>query len=90
METIIYVRVARDRGGKIKIRGTEKSSVAQLEITTYPKATPLPTVFFALRLDIPDAAFKRAETVIAELKLKEEDLHETTKVTPVHDEIALQ
>lgn len=66
MKTKVYMRVAR------KGSGTKASVAANVKPTLTPLSDnngPLATVAFALVLDIPDSLFKRAEDVIAEIKV---------------------
>ncbi len=43
----------------------------------------LPTLAFALILDVPDAAFEQAEQVIAEIRIPEKDLEICAEVTEI-------
>lgn len=71
MKTKIYVRVGRGVSGSLRGRTYTKAS-------TKPDHSPLenadghvPTVAFAIALDIPDSLFSQAERVLAELTVSE-------------------
>lgn len=76
MKTIAYMRVGWDKEARRKDHRRPR-----FEADQYPTDEPiktaggviLPTVFFAVDLDLPDAMFERAQTVIAELKIREKD-----------------
>lgn len=70
MKTRIYLRVAKNPSGRTKAKvqaGAKPSSVPLTDSSGYE----LPTVAFAIDVDLPDAAFKQAEQVIAELTIPE-------------------
>lgn len=60
----MHVRVAKRRNGRHTVAATTKVSDEPLKDSN---GYALPTVAFALVLDIDDAEFKRAETVLAEV-----------------------
>ena len=68
MKQRIYLRVAKHPNGKAKVTAGVRPSNEPLSIT----AGHLPTVAFAINVEIPDEAFRQAERVIAELKISEE------------------
>jgi len=70
MKLTAYIRVARnpDRA-KAQIAANLKPNTAPL---TNSRGDALPTIAFAIKLDIPDAMFSRASQVIAELTIPEE------------------
>jgi hypothetical protein len=59
-----HVRVAKGRSGKMQVTATNRASNEPLEDS---RGNALPTVAFALVLDINDLEFKRAEAVLAEV-----------------------
>jgi hypothetical protein len=69
MKVRTYVRVARGRNRKTKVAATVRSTDEPLYDSN---REALPTVSFALDLDIPDAMFDRARQVIAEIAVPEE------------------
>jgi hypothetical protein len=69
MKTRVYVRVAKGpRGAQVAM--TQKPNHGAL--TSGREGKYLPTVAFALDLDVPDALFKRAELAVAELRVTED------------------
>jgi hypothetical protein len=71
MKVITYLRVAKYGGGPgrrspYKVAATAKPSYVPLESGT---GVPLPTLAFAVELDLPEDAFKGAEQVIATIKI---------------------
>lgn len=68
MKQRIYMRVAKHPNGKAKVVAGVRPSNEPLSIT----AGHLPTVAFAINVEIPDEAFRQAERVIAELTISEE------------------
>jgi hypothetical protein len=70
MKAKIYMRVAKTGGSKgFKATAATRPNPKALE-DSYGDA--LPTVAFAVLLDIPDAAFKHAEQVLAEIDIPED------------------
>lgn len=72
MKVTAYLRVATDersrtaQGRRTKVVASNRPSDAPI----YNSADEaLPTVAFAIDLDVPDAMFRRAEDVVAELKV---------------------
>ena len=61
-------RYRQHPNGKAKVTAGVRPSNEPLSIT----AGHLPTVAFAINVEIPDEAFRQAERVIAELKISEE------------------
>lgn len=76
MKTTVYMRVAWDKDARRKDHRRPRYMADQ-----HPCNEPiytaggiaLPTVSFAVELDLPDAMFERAATVIAELAVSEEE-----------------
>lgn len=66
-----HVRVAKGRSGKMLVTATSRPSNEPLKD---PRGNALPTVAFALVLDIDDAEFKRAEAVLAEVDVPSGDV----------------
>jgi hypothetical protein len=65
----VYMRVGqKSLGGKPSVSGTAKPNLAPLSDVN----GVIPTVAFAVELDIPDALFKQAENVIATIKVDAE------------------
>lgn len=77
MKTRIYVRVGRQPRGKAKVTAT---AVKPSNEPLFVVSKAIPTVAFALDIDIPDDAFKRAEKVLAEIDIPEPDLAADVKV----------
>lgn len=74
MKCRVYLRVAQDdnRRGEhppYRLKATESPKYEPLADGS---ARPLPTAAFALDLDIPDAVFRHAERVLAELVVPED------------------
>jgi len=80
MKAKVHMRVARGSSGKPLITATSRRS-------DYPlfdsNNNPLPTVAFSMMLDIPDQAFDRADQVIAEVRIPEDQLEIVAQVTEV-------
>jgi hypothetical protein len=74
MKVTAYLRVAKKhpaaRGPKAVIQANATPSSGDVPIYAGPE--PLPTVAFAISLDIPDELFKRAEQVVAEIVIPPE------------------
>lgn len=69
MKAKVYMRVGRkSNGGKPSVVGTAKPTLAFLRDVN----GVIPTVAFAVELEIPDALFKQAENVIATIKVDTE------------------
>lgn len=64
MKLKAFIRVARGANGKAKIEATVRPSAKPL---TDSNGHELPTIGFAVTFDVPDAMFKRAEQVVAEI-----------------------
>jgi hypothetical protein len=62
-----YVRVAKGSRGP-KLIATVKPNTTPLEDGN---RNPIPTVFFAVQFDVPDESFRRAQQVIAEVKVED-------------------
>jgi hypothetical protein len=77
MKATVYLRVAVDkqarnmRGRQPRFAATQRPTVEPIYTTDHHRA--LPTVAFALALDLPDSMFERASEVIAELNISEDD-----------------
>lgn len=69
MKTRVYLRVARDSRGKAKVSATMRPSDAPIYDS---RNVPLPTVAFAVELDIPGVMFDRATQVIASITIPED------------------
>lgn len=71
MKATVYVRVGKaDRGsvkGRLYVRAGSKPDYAPLENAS----GFVPTVAFAIQIDIPESLFRQAERVIAELDVSE-------------------
>lgn len=73
MKATLYLRLAkhpRGRDASYKVAAGVKPSREPL----WAGDQPLPTVAFAVKFDIPDAAFNQAERVIAEIAIPEDEL----------------
>jgi hypothetical protein len=68
MKVKTYIRVARNGTRQPIVAANVKPSHKPLSSTT---GKPLPTVAFAVEMDVPDAMFKRAEQVLATLTVSE-------------------
>lgn len=73
MKTTLYIRVAKTKKGN-KVAATSKPSVEPLSGTEstrgYAKVF-LPTVAFAISVEIPDSLFNKASQVVATLNITE-------------------
>jgi hypothetical protein len=68
-EVTVYMRVGRTtRGFKVDAR-TARPNHAALIADRWPSPVPIPTAAFALKLEIPDELFDRAEQVLAEVEI---------------------
>lgn len=76
MKTKIYLRISSTTGKRRPaVRASMKPDYSPIEGTvSYKQKKFFPTVAFAVEVDIPDNAFKRAEKVLATLILKEDDV----------------
>lgn len=73
MRTRVYLRVARDKRGKARVVATAKPNHRPLESgSTRGPYDFLPTVAFAMDLDVPDAMFEQASRVVAELTIADD------------------
>jgi hypothetical protein len=81
MKLTVYMRVAKGVRGKPKVdaRTTPNHKPLMASIGNWNEKA-LPTAAFALDLDIPDEIFHRAETVLAELELTEDDVRVAAEV----------
>ena len=58
MKSKVFLRISKDGSGKIKVDASTTSKTDPLKKTeSYGRSKPLPTVFIALNLEIPDEAF---------------------------------
>jgi hypothetical protein len=74
MKFKVYMRVAKTKGPQgFKVIATTRPSTAPLTTGNY-NDPPLPTIAFAIVLDINPEAFKYAEQVIAELPIEPLDV----------------
>lgn len=69
MKTTAYLRVAKMPNGRHKIVANTRPQHAPVNDT---HGYPYPTVAFAVKLEIPDAAFRQAERVIAEINIPDD------------------
>lgn len=79
MKARAYVRVAKGRSGKPIVTATARASAEPLKD---PRGRALPTVAFAVELEIPDALFARAEEVIATMIIPEDAAIIAAEVKP--------
>lgn len=77
----VYVRIAPNRGGRdpYKIEASAAPNYAPLRSAA---GRVLPTAAFAVALEIPDAAFRRAEQVLAEIELTADVVRVAAEVAP--------
>jgi len=70
MKAKVYLRIAKNPHGRtpFKVAATAKPTYAPLMTGGYD-AKALPTLAFAVVLDIPEDAFKQAEQVLAEIEI---------------------
>ena len=71
MKVVAYLRVAEGPRGP-RVEASTKPNHAPLTTGTGWKEKVLPTVAFALQLDVPDELINQAEQVIAELEIPKE------------------
>jgi hypothetical protein len=83
MKATVYLRVAKGPRGP-KFAATTKPSRAPLTTGGWNEKH-LPTVAFALLLNIPDEAFDQAGQVIAEIDVPAEQLSIAAEVVPRDD-----
>lgn len=76
MKVKAHIRIARQPNGKPKIAVNTKHSDFPL---TDVRNEPLPTLSFAVEFDVDDAAFRKAQQVIAEIKVTKPDIAATVK-----------
>lgn len=75
MKVKVHLRVAKGpRGPKVEASAKPNYSPIYQDKRGYGNREALPTVAFAVTLDIPDSAFKKAEEVVAEINLPEGQL----------------
>lgn len=76
MKTKIYLKVAKSIRKGMLYKASSKPDYSPIESAKYynKRGVFLPTVAFAIEIDIPDESFKRAEKVVAQLNLKENDV----------------
>lgn len=84
MKTTAYIRVGKDsnRNGRrpYKVEASNKKDHKPIKDT---RGRLLPTIFFAVELDIPDNAFNGAARVIAKLNVPEEKLEIAAEVLEI-------
>ncbi len=84
MKAPIYLRIGKGRDG-IKVSASTKPNYAlltELEYTVgcYPTGRtnqvelPIPTTAFAILVEVPDAEFDKANEILAEVRIKKEDV----------------
>ena len=81
MKAKIYLRVAKNPSGRTPLRVDASAKPTYRPLTT-SIGDPLPTLSFAVMLNIPDEAFRRAEQVIAEIDVPEDLVAIAAEVTP--------
>ena len=74
------MRVAKSHNGRVKIAANARPSDEPLKDSN---GYALPTVSFAIQLDIPDKLIYQAEQVIAELKISEDQARIVAEVAEV-------
>lgn len=57
MKTKVYLRIGKDSNKKIKIDARLNPNIEPLKVAPGRYARSIPTVYMALELEIPDAAF---------------------------------
>lgn len=73
----IYLRIAKNtsRKGGILVDASNKPDNTPLaRLVGYKNKEYLPTVSFAIEMNLEDGLFKKAEQVVAKLNLKSEDV----------------
>jgi hypothetical protein len=80
MKKTIYVRVAKYANCRKADYKVEAKTEPDQRPLIGASATVLPTVAFALELDIPESAFRSAEQVVASIQIPEEQLEIAAKV----------
>lgn len=72
MKQRVYLRIAKHpRRGQVKVQAGIKPSDAQLVDSA---RNPMPTIAFAVDVNIPDDMFTKAQKVVAELDVTAEDV----------------
>lgn len=71
MKAKVYLRFAQSETKGFLVRAGNSPSADPIITPREGKDVALPTVAFAVVLDIPDAAFRRAEAVLAEIEVPE-------------------
>jgi hypothetical protein len=72
MKQTIYLRVGKHvRGGKPKVAAGTKPSDRQLADSA---GNPMPTIAFAVDVNIPDEMFRTAQRVVAELDISADNV----------------
>lgn len=77
MKVKAYVRVGKPEYGRVKVSASNKPNEAPLT----DSQGPVPTVAFAVEVELPDVMFKRAQQIIADLKVPESQATIAAKVT---------
>lgn len=72
-----YIRIAEKQNGEHVVHASQKPN--HEPVKTYA-GQHLPTASFALDLDVPDEMFRRAEQVLAEIKIMEDGMDIATEV----------
>ncbi len=80
MRVKAFIRVAKGYSGKAKIAANVRPSDEPLKDSN---GYALPTVSFAIQLSIPDSLINRAEQVIAEVTIPEEQAEILAEVAEV-------
>lgn len=71
MKAKVYLRVADSKNQGVRVQASGTRPFLEPFYSGYPEK-PVPTVAFAIELDIPEAAFTRAAAVVAEIDVPEE------------------
>lgn len=81
MKTKIYMRIAKHPTGRKATYKVHAGTEPDQRPLIGPSAQVLPTVAFAVEFEIPDAAFRGAEQVIAQINIPESELEIAADVT---------
>lgn len=83
MKTTVYMRVGTQRNRRVKVdaRTTRPTSAPLYE----SNGDAMPTVAFAIKLELPDAMFNRAREVLAEITVPEEQAQIAAEVVQLDE-----
>lgn len=91
MKCRVYMRIADNSGGgrsdrpfKVSARVTPSDEPLYAERSTRFDRVALPTAKFALDLDVPDAVFRYAEQVLAEIEVPEDVAQAAVEISVDH------